>query len=107
MQYSVRDFVNAAATKLGILLTWQGNGLDAKAYDDAGQCIVSVDPIYFRPAEVETLLGDASKARERLGWRTKTTFADLVREMVREDLRLAECADLASRHGYNGIISDG
>ena len=60
---------------------------------------MSVDPIYFRPAEVETLLGDASKAREKLGWRAKTTCADLVREMLPEDLRLAECADLASRHG--------
>jgi GDPmannose 4,6-dehydratase len=107
VQYSVRDFVNAAARELGIALTWAGHGLDEKAYDDSGECIVSVDPIYFRPAEVETLLGDASKAREKLGWRAKTTFAELVKEMVREDLRLAECADLASRHGYYGIVSDG
>jgi GDPmannose 4,6-dehydratase len=107
VQYSVRDFVNAAARELGMTLTWAGHGLDEKAYDDSGECIVSVDPIYFRPAEVETLLGDASKAREKLGWRAKTTFADLVKEMVREDLRLAECADLAIRHGFYGIISDG
>jgi GDPmannose 4,6-dehydratase len=107
VQYSVRDFVNAVARELGMTLRWQGHGVDEKAYDDSGECIVSVDPIYFRPAEVETLLGDASKAREKLGWRAKTTFADLVREMVREDLRLAECADLANRHGYYGIVSDG
>jgi GDPmannose 4,6-dehydratase len=107
VQYSVRDFVNAAAEELGIALIWRGSGLDEKAYDDSGECIVRVDPIYFRPAEVETLLGDATKARDKLGWRPKTTFTDLVKEMVQEDLRLAECADLANRHGYYGIISDG
>jgi GDPmannose 4,6-dehydratase len=107
VQYSVRDFVNAAAEELGITLSWRGHGLEEKAYDDSGECIVSVDPIYFRPSEVETLLGDAEKAREKLGWRPKTTFADLVKEMVREDLRLAECADLTNRHGYFGIVSDG
>jgi GDPmannose 4,6-dehydratase len=107
VQYSVRDFVNAAAKELEITLNWQGHGLDEKAYDDSGKCVVSVDPRYFRPAEVETLLGDASKAKEKLGWRPKTTFADLVKEMVRADLRLAECAELANRHGYHGIVSDG
>jgi len=100
VQYSVRDFVNAAAAELGILVRWEGSGVDEKGYDEDGNCIVSVDPRYFRPTEVETLLGDASKAREKLGWQPKTTFDELVKEMVREDLKTAERDELVKSHGY-------
>ncbi len=100
VQYSVRDFVNTAAMELGLEIHWQGHGLDEKGYDAEGNCIISVDPRYFRPTEVETLLGDASKAREKLGWETKTTFVDLVKEMVQEDLKTAERDELVKKHGY-------
>jgi GDPmannose 4,6-dehydratase len=100
VQYSVRDFINAAASELGITMTWQGSGLDEQGFDESGQCIVSVDPRYFRPTEVETLLGDASKAREKLGWLPKISFNDLVKEMVVEDLKAAERDELVKRHGY-------
>jgi GDPmannose 4,6-dehydratase len=89
VQYSVRDFVDAAAAELGMKVRWEGQGVDEKGYDANGKCIVAVDPRYFRPTEVETLLGDATKAREKLGWTPKTTFAELVAEMVREDLKAA------------------
>jgi GDPmannose 4,6-dehydratase len=100
IQHSVRDFVDAAARELGLSLTWRGLGLEEKGYDASGRCRVAVDPRYFRPTEVETLLGDASKARERLGWKPRTTFAELVSEMVREDLRAAERDELVKRHGF-------
>ena len=100
-QYSVRDFVNAAAAELGIAITWKGAGSDEKGYDAAGRCIVSVDSRYFRPTEVETLLGDASKAREKLGWTPKIKFRQLVAEMVRQDLKEAERDELVKRHGFN------
>jgi len=100
-QYSVRDFVNAAAAEIGISITWKGAGSDEKGYDAAGRCIVSVDSRYFRPTEVETLLGDASKAREKLGWTPKIKFRQLVAEMVRQDLKEAERDELAKRHGFN------
>lgn len=86
-QYSVRDFVNEAAKVLGMEIEWRGAGTQEKGYDIAtGKCIVEVDERYFRPTEVETLLGDASKAREKLGWKSKTSFPELVREMVEADL---------------------
>jgi len=100
VQYSVRDFVNAAANELGIKITWKGKGVDEKGYDDKGNCIVAVDPRYFRPTEVETLLGDPTKAKETLGWVPKTTFDELVSEMVREDLKAAERDELVKRHGF-------
>lgn len=101
VQYTVRDFVNAAANELGIEIRWEGNGVDEKGYDkNSGNCIVSVDPRYFRPTEVETLLGDPTKAKENLGWTPKTTFAELVAEMVREDLKAAERDELIKKHGY-------
>jgi GDPmannose 4,6-dehydratase len=99
-QHSVRDFVSLAARELGMRLTWRGSGVDECGYDERGRCIVSVDPRYFRPTEVETLLGDASKARERLGWVAKTPFEDLVAEMVQEDLKTAQRDELIKRHGY-------
>jgi GDPmannose 4,6-dehydratase len=100
VQYSVRDFVNAAAKELGIQITWKGTGEEEKGYDASGKCIVAVDPRYFRPTEVETLLGDASKARTKLGWTPKITFDELVSEMVREDLKAAERDELVKKHGY-------
>jgi len=100
VQYSVREFVNAAARELGIVITWRGAGVEEKGYNAAGQCIVAVDPRYFRPTEVETLLGDASKARTKLGWTPKISFDQLVGEMVREDLKSAERDELVKKHGY-------
>lgn len=103
VQYSVRDFVDAAAKEIGMQVRWDGEGLNEKGYDANGNCIVAVDPRYFRPAEVETLLGDATKARVKLGWTPKTSFADLVAEMAREDLKSAQRDELIKRHGYNVI----
>ena len=100
VQYSVRQFVNAAAQELGISITWKGKGADEKGYDEHGNCIVQVDPRYFRPTEVETLLGDPSKAKEKLGWTPKITFDELVSEMVREDLKSAERDELVKKHGF-------
>jgi GDPmannose 4,6-dehydratase len=101
VQYSVREFVDAAAQELGIHLRWEGYGLDEKGVDTNGNCIISVDPRYFRPTDVETLLGDASKAKEKLGWQPKITFNELVKEMVQEDLKIAERDELVRQHGYN------
>jgi GDPmannose 4,6-dehydratase len=103
-QYSVRDFVDAAAAELHIKVHWDGTGIDERGYDDTGKCIVSVDPRYFRPTEVDTLLGDASKAKVKLGWQPKITFDELVKEMVREDLKTAERDELVKRHGYYANI---
>jgi GDPmannose 4,6-dehydratase len=87
-QFTVREFVNLAAEYLEMKLKWQGSGLDEKAYDEKGNVVISVDPTYFRPTEVETLLGDASKAKEKLGWTPKITFNELVKEMAFSDLEL-------------------
>lgn len=100
VQYSVRDFVNAAAKELGMRIRWDGVGVDEKGYDTHGKCIVAVAPRYFRPTEVETLLGDPTKAKEKLGWEPKITFGALVAEMVREDFKLAERDELIKNHGY-------
>ena len=118
VQYSVRDFVNAAAREMGMEIRWEGQGVNEKGYlsnpshrakiaeasrtkpeadDDP---IVQVDPRYFRPTEVETLLGDASKAKTKLGWSPSINFNELVSEMVREDLKSAERDELVRRHGY-------
>jgi len=100
IQHSVRDFVNAAAEELGMPLRWEGEGVEEKGFDPSGRCIVSVDPRYLRPTEVESLLGDASKARRELGWSPKIGFEALVQEMVREDLKSAERDELIRKHGY-------
>jgi GDPmannose 4,6-dehydratase len=101
VQYSVQQFVDFAAAELGIKLIWKGEGVDKKGYNaDTGECIVEVDPMYFRPAEVETLLGDPSKAKEKLGWVPRTTLKELVAEMVREDLKIAERDDLCLKKGF-------
>ena len=99
-QRSVREFVDAAARELGIQITWAGKNVDETGTDQHGKVIVRVDSRYFRPTEVETLLGDASKAKRKLGWAPKTTFDELVAEMVREDLKSAERDELVKRHGF-------
>jgi len=99
-QHSVRDFVNAVCKELGIKITWRGAGLKEKGYDSKGKCIVAVDPRYFRPTEVDSLLGDATKAMKKLGWTPKVTFKQLVAEMVSEDLKAAERDELVKRHGH-------
>ena len=100
IQYNVRDFVDLAAQKLGIELKWSGKGLDEKAIDGTGRVRVAVDPRYFRPAEVEALLGDPSKAKSKLGWSAKVSFEQLVEEMASEDLKAAERDELVKRHGH-------
>jgi GDPmannose 4,6-dehydratase len=100
VQFSVRDFVNTAANELNITIRWEGEGVDEKGYDVKGNCIVQVDPRYFRPTEVETLLGDPTKAKEKLGWTPKISFAELVSEMVREDYKSAERDELVKKHGF-------
>lgn len=125
VQYSVRDFVNAAAKELGITLRWEGEGVeevgivesvksegvgarskestpsDLTSPPSPGDVIVRVDPRYFRPTEVETLLGDPTKAKDKLGWTPKTSFEDLVAEMVRGDFEEAQKDELCRRHGFN------
>lgn len=100
VQYSVRHFVEVAAKELNFAIRWEGVGVEEKGYDAEGNCIVAVDPRYFRPTEVETLLGDPSKAREKLGWQPQTSFAELVREMMREDMKSAQRDELVRQHGH-------
>jgi GDP-mannose 4,6-dehydratase len=105
MQYSVRDFVNAAAAELGMKIRWEGSGREEKGLDAMGRVIVAVDPRYFRPTEVETLLGDATKARLKLGWVPKITFDQLVSEMVGEDLKAAQRDKLISENGFRSSVN--
>lgn len=109
VQHSVKEFVEKAAAELGIGVEWRGTGVDEVAVVasvsgesavEVGQQIVAVDPRYFRPAEVETLLGDPTMAKEKLGWVPRTTFAELVREMVAEDLKHARRDALVTEAGY-------
>lgn len=101
-QYSVRDFVNTAAKELEIDIIWQGKGVEEKGFWD-GKCIVQVDEKYYRPTEVETLLGDPTKAKQKLGWTPKITFAELVAEMVRDDYNSAQRDDLIKKHGFKAM----
>ena len=101
VQHSVRDFVNAAFKEVGIAVRWEGEGVDELGIDEhTGKVLVQVDPRYFRPTEVDTLLGDSSKAEQRLGWKPEITLDDMVAEMVREDLKIAERDELCKREGY-------
>ena len=102
VQYSVRDFVNAAAKELDMQITWQGTGVEEKGYLEE-KCVVQVDARYFRPTEVETLLGDPTKAKQKLGWTPKITFDELVAEMVREDYKSAQRDELVKKHGYQAM----
>jgi GDPmannose 4,6-dehydratase len=102
-QYSVREFVDRCAARLGMPLRWEGRGVEEKGFDPQGNLIVAVDPRYFRPSEVETLLGDAGKAKRELGWTPKVTFDELVAEMVDADLRAAERDVLVKKHGFDAF----
>ena len=100
VQYSVREFIEVAAKEIDIKINWSGTGTDEMGADQNGNTIVRVDPRYFRPSEVETLLGDATKAREKLGWTPKTSFQSLVKEMILADLQAAKRDELVKSHGY-------
>jgi GDPmannose 4,6-dehydratase len=99
-QYSVREFVEATAKEMHMKLTWRGQGAEEEGFDEKGRRVVAVDPHYFRPTEVNTLLGDASKARKKLGWKPRTSFRELVAEMVACDLKNAERDRLLHTSGH-------
>jgi GDPmannose 4,6-dehydratase len=99
-QYSVREFVEATAKEMHMKLTWRGQGVEEEGFDEKGRRVVAVDPRYFRPTEVNTLLGDASKARKKLGWKPRTSFRELVAEMVACDLKNAERDRLLHTSGH-------
>ncbi len=104
-QISVRDFITCAATALGMALRWQGQGLDEVGVwtnppHGGERTVVRIDPRYFRPAEVQTLLGDPTRAREKLGWVPETSLDALIAEMAAADLELARRAALLKQHGY-------
>ena len=102
VQYSVRQFVEFATKEVGIDIRWEGKGVEEKGYDaKTGKCLIEVDPEYFRPAEVETLLGSPEKAKKKLGWVPEISLAELVSEMVVEDLKIAERDDLCNREGFS------
>ncbi len=103
VQHTVRDFVNVAAAEIGLVLTWHGSGADEYAVDAAGLRRIAVDARYFRPTEVQSLLGDAARARSKLGWAPRISFTELVAEMMREDLKSAERDELVKRHGYRPL----
>lgn len=103
-QYSVRQFAELAAAELGMELEWRGNGVEEEGWDrNSGQRVIAVDPRYFRPTEVETLLGDADKARRQLGWEPRISFQQLVSEMVTEDLERARRDKVVMEHGYRAF----
>tara|TARA_B110000003_G_scaffold45154_1_gene42956 strand:- start:554 stop:1648 length:1095 start_codon:yes stop_codon:yes gene_type:complete len=101
VQYSVRDFVNFSWGYFGKTIRWEGDGIEEKGYDaESGNLIVAVDPRYFRPTEVETLLGDPSKAKEKLGWTPKITLEEMVHEMMENDINIANRDALVKEHGF-------
>ncbi|MGY9016434.1 MAG: GDP-mannose 4,6-dehydratase [Rhodospirillales bacterium] len=100
VQHSVREFIEEAAQHIDIQITWKGEGSEEKGYDKDNKCIVAIDPKYYRPTEVETLLGDPTKAKEKLGWSPKVTFKELVKEMIESDLKLARKDALLKQHGH-------
>jgi GDPmannose 4,6-dehydratase len=101
VQHSVREFVTRAAAQLGMKIEWRGAGLDEHGVDaETGRIVVRVDPRYFRPTEVESLLGDSTKARTKLGWRLEISFDTLVKEMVEADLEIARRDALVMREGF-------
>jgi GDPmannose 4,6-dehydratase len=103
-QRSIRDFVNTAANALEMPLEWRGKGANEKGYDAQGNCIVQIDPRYLRPAEVDSLVGDAGKAASKLGWKPRVGFEELVREMVSTDLQAAERDRLVKNSGYRVLV---
>ena len=107
VQYSVREFVDAAACELGMAIRWEGSGINEKGYDSEGKCIVAVDARYFRPTEVETLLGDATKAHQKLGWKPRITFEQLVSEMAAADMVEAEFDLQVKKSGHKALRNQG
>lgn len=116
VQYSVKQFIQMAAAELGITLRFEGSGADARGVVEAvtgdkapavkvGDVLVTVDPRYFRPTEVETLLGDPSRAKERLGWVPETTLEEMIKEMVASDFEQAQRHALLKKHGFNVAVS--
>ena len=100
-QHSVREFVERTAAHIGMRIEWRGSGIDEQGVDvNSGRAIVKIDPRYFRPTEVDSLLGDASKARARLGWKAEISFERLVQEMVESDLEIARRDALVAREGF-------
>lgn len=99
-QHSVREFIELAAKEINMDIIWRGKGVDEKGYTRQGNCVVAIDPRYYRPTEVDTLLGDPTKARTRLGWKPKVTFKELISEMIEEDMRLAERDALNQQYGF-------
>lgn len=99
-QHSVREFIDLAANDLDLTLHWEGSGVDEKAYTDDGVCRIAIDPRFFRPTEVETLLGDASKAHKKLGWKPRITFKALVEEMIRSDYDVACREKFIKENGF-------
>ncbi len=99
-QYSVRHFVTAACKEVGVQIKWQGEGVEEKGFDEQGNCIVAVDPRYYRPTEVETLLGSPEKAKEKLKWVPEVSFEQLVAEMMTADMKAAKRDKLIQEHGY-------
>jgi GDPmannose 4,6-dehydratase len=90
VQYSVREFIEFAAKSVDIDITWKGKDAEEKGYDNEGNCIVEVDPRYYRPTEVESLLGDPTKAKEKLGWTPTTNLNEMIDEMMQRDMLLVE-----------------
>ena len=117
VQYSVRQFIEKTASALGMQLRWQGEGVNEVGYwtnpplpqgegrGEGARCIIKIDPRYFRPTEVETLLGDPTKAKEKLGWVPEITLDEMVQEMVASDLADAKKHALIKRHGYTINVS--
>jgi GDPmannose 4,6-dehydratase len=107
IQHSVKEFINVASKELGMIIKWEGKGIEEKAYwlnsgkNRIKKLIIEIDPRYYRPAEVDSLLGDASKARKKLGWKPKITFRELVKEMVSEDLKSVESEVFLKKNGFN------
>ena len=100
-QYSVREFIETAADQLGISIRWENKGIDEKGInEETGQVVVAVDPRYFRPTEVQDLLGDASKARQKLGWKPRTSFQELIAEMIEADIKEAQKDYLCRQEGF-------
>jgi GDPmannose 4,6-dehydratase len=99
-QHTVREFVEAVANQMDLSVEWRGKGTEERGFDSHGNCIIKVDSHYFRPTEVESLLGNAEKGRQKLGWKPKTSFSDLVSEMVKADLKAAERDRLMMENGF-------
>jgi GDPmannose 4,6-dehydratase len=104
LQYSVRQFIEWTADELGMKIRWDGSGVNEIGYNN-GDPIIRIDPRYFRPTEVETLLGDPSKAKQKLGWIPEITAQNMCKEMVEEDLAQAKRHAFLKKHGFHMNVS--